>query len=512
MTAVCGRARMGRRSLVICRNRIVQRGASAEQQPVEQLEPRRLLAQSPFSGSPIALPGTVQAENYDWGGEGVAYHETTSANLGGSTYRGPTSVDLQTNSDAGATPLVGYIQGGEWLEYTVKVQQAGTYSLDARVASGSSGGRFHLAFDGVDKTGAITLRNTGDWRAFTTITKSGISLSAGTFVMRLSFDAAAVAGQDIGNVNWLRLNYVPTSTSLSWSNRAAAPFAREEALAATVNGKLYVFGGLFVPNYDATARVDVFDPARDTWARLKDMPIAFTHSPAVVDGQFVWFVGGYVGDHPGPGTRNVWRFDTKADTWTPGPQLPWPRGGGAAAIVGRTIYFFGGMDEGRTVDKPNQWALNLDNLAAGWQKRADMLMARNHLGVAAVNGKVYAIGGQIGDSEDSTVSNRVDVYDPAADKWAQVANLPSPRSHLLANVVVTPADKIIAMGGEQSHNSIASSVFQYDAQANQWTTLTPLPGRRRAATSGLIDGRILVTGGFDGTAQQRNTWISSIVA
>src|SRR4051812_7954796 len=91
------------------------------------LEHRQLLAQTPFSGSPLQIPGTIQVEDFDWGGEGVAYHDTTVENLGGSDYHGSTSVDLHATLDAGGTQQVGYIKASEWLEYTVTVQQTGMY-------------------------------------------------------------------------------------------------------------------------------------------------------------------------------------------------------------------------------------------------------------------------------------------------------------------------------------------------------------------------------------------------
>src|SRR5205814_9758768 len=152
-----------------------------------------------------------------------------------------------------------------------------------------------------------------------------------------------------------------------------------------------------------------------------------------------------------------------------------------------------------------------DNLSLGWQSRAPMLLARNHLGAVSFGGKIYAIGGQLGDSEDSTNVTEVDRYDPASDSWTKVASLPAPRSHLLGNTIATSSGKIITIGGEIAHNSITSQVLQYDPQLNQWTTLTPLPAPRRAAASGLINSRIITTGGYDGSVQQRNTWISSTV-
>src|SRR5439155_19234944 len=53
----------------------------------------------PFSGTPSALPGKLEFENYDKGGSGVAYHDTTNGNSG-NVYRSD-SVDIQATSDAG---------------------------------------------------------------------------------------------------------------------------------------------------------------------------------------------------------------------------------------------------------------------------------------------------------------------------------------------------------------------------------------------------------------------------
>src|SRR5262252_5041292 len=88
-------------------------------------------AVTPFSGTPVALPGLVLAANFDNGGEGVAYHDTTGGNAGGA-YRA-TGVDIEPASDGGYD--VGWIAAGEWLNYTVNVGSAGAYVVQLRVAS-----------------------------------------------------------------------------------------------------------------------------------------------------------------------------------------------------------------------------------------------------------------------------------------------------------------------------------------------------------------------------------------
>ena len=107
---------------------------------------------APFlSTGPANLPGIVQSEAFDAGGESVAYHDTTHGNAGGA-YRS-TNADIASTTDTGGGYLVGWTRAGEWLNYTVTVATTRTYTLSARVASNGTGGTFHVEFNGVDKTG-----------------------------------------------------------------------------------------------------------------------------------------------------------------------------------------------------------------------------------------------------------------------------------------------------------------------------------------------------------------------
>ena len=158
---------------------------------------------TPYTGSPVAVPGRIEAENYDNGGEGVAYHDTTGGNAGG-LYRND-GVDLQTASDTGGGYKVKSAVAGEWLKYTVAVKSSGTYALDARVCSSGAGGKFHVEVDGVNVTGSMTVPDTGSWNVFTTVTKSGIALTAGTHVFTLVLDSNGASTGMTGNFNWFAI-------------------------------------------------------------------------------------------------------------------------------------------------------------------------------------------------------------------------------------------------------------------------------------------------------------------
>jgi phosphatidylserine/phosphatidylglycerophosphate/cardiolipin synthase-like enzyme len=156
----------------------------------------------PFTGTPVALPGTIQAEDFDNGGLGVAYHDTTSGN-NGAQYRA-TDVDIEATTDTGGGFNIGWMAAGEWLKYSVDVTAAGTHTLEFRVASTSGGATFHLEVGGVDKTGPLTIPATGAWQAWTAVTKTGVSLAAGTQVWRLVIDSAGPTGS-VGNLNYIRV-------------------------------------------------------------------------------------------------------------------------------------------------------------------------------------------------------------------------------------------------------------------------------------------------------------------
>jgi hypothetical protein len=91
---------------------------------------------------------------------------------------------------------------GEWLNYTVNVTTAGSYSWTSTSSNGG-GCTFHLSVNGVNRTGPLVVPNTGGWQTWTVVSKSGISLPAGTQVLRLVTDSASPTGVTT-SFNWLR--------------------------------------------------------------------------------------------------------------------------------------------------------------------------------------------------------------------------------------------------------------------------------------------------------------------
>lgn len=150
------------------------------------------LSPTPYGGMPATVPGTLQVENFDNGGEGVAYHDQDSGNNGG-VYR-TTDVDIRAMTGTSNGYDVFSARAGEWLKYTITVPTSGAYDIKASVASRLAGGAFHFEVDNVDMTGSITAPTTGAWSVFQAAGKSGVNLTAGTHVLRLALDTNGVEG------------------------------------------------------------------------------------------------------------------------------------------------------------------------------------------------------------------------------------------------------------------------------------------------------------------------------
>ena len=144
---------------------------------------------SPYTTT-IQIPGTFQAENFDKGGEGLTFHDSDSERQGDSNYRTDAEgVDFVKGNNGVA---IGYTATDEWLEYTINVTEAGEYSCEATVSSGTTNSGFKL---GVVKNGSvrnlcqINVPQTGnnDWGTYKTVTeKLLLNLDQGEQILRLT--------------------------------------------------------------------------------------------------------------------------------------------------------------------------------------------------------------------------------------------------------------------------------------------------------------------------------------
>jgi hypothetical protein len=141
---------------------------------------------TPYYGTPIAVPGEFEAEAFDRGGEGIAYHDTTPGNEGGAGFRDGEDVDIAVSDDAGSgSPYVVLMSNDrEWLAYTISVASGGNYDLEMLAQAHAGGGptsTYHVEVDGIDVTGHITLGVAEYWW----IGRATLALTSGTHTVKL---------------------------------------------------------------------------------------------------------------------------------------------------------------------------------------------------------------------------------------------------------------------------------------------------------------------------------------
>lgn len=125
------------------------------------------------------IPGVIQAEHYDYGGQDIAYYDTDVNNNG---HRGRTdqSVDIQYTFDIDGGTNVGWTANGEWLEYTIESIAQGSYDIALRIASNNDWVKsLQVELDGVS-LGTVDIPNTGGWQSWQTLTLSNVEIPAGS--------------------------------------------------------------------------------------------------------------------------------------------------------------------------------------------------------------------------------------------------------------------------------------------------------------------------------------------
>ncbi len=297
-------------------------------------------------------------------------------------------------------------------------------------------------------------------------------------------------------------------STITWGTAKSQPLGTHEVHGEVVNGKLYIFGGYDVkkrPTWTPTKRSYVYDPLADTWTSIADLPHTpngtgfggITHVGLTNDGTNIYFAGGYTSNSDGTGqlfgTKQVWKYNVSSNTYTRLPDLPEALAAGQMRYLNGKIHYMGGANLSRA-DVGVHYALDLNNLSAGWKALAPLINPVNHPGSAVYGGKIYFLGGAHHQDNNSITQKTVEVYDENTNAWTKLADMPVARDHISSSVVVM-GSRILVLGGETSHNVLSNLVSAYSPASNTWVELTPLTAGKSAGVAAVLNGNIYYTGG-----------------
>jgi N-acetylneuraminic acid mutarotase len=330
------------------------------------------------------------------------------------------------------------------------------------------------------------------------------STRAGNNLQRFIASVAIAAGLSLATQAYAQGTPIADAVGPGkWFKLAPMMQKQNEAATAVVDGHIYVIGGFSANSEDPITRVQVYDPSKDTWSEGVALPEAMHHAgAAVVDGR-IYLVGGF---HNAFSKRDpidhVWMFDPVAKAWVAKAPLPKPRGALVVAAVNGKIYAAGGEEKrpagrpmpqgGAPTTDPVTDLTVYDPVANSWQTLAPMKYARDHAFVGVIDGKLYVVGGRNRPKYDITA---LEMFDPATGKWSDRAPMPTGRSGGNASIL---DGRMYVFGGEGNPNNplgVYSKTEAYDAKTDSWTKFGPMPLPRHSLSAATIGNRIILPGG-----------------
>jgi N-acetylneuraminic acid mutarotase/predicted transcriptional regulator len=244
----------------------------------------------------------------------------------------------------------------------------------------------------------------------------------------------------------------------SWSEITSSSISRRFSTSIIVNNKIYLIGGM--EGKQRSKKVECYDPDLHQWTILSDMPTARSSiSLAEVDGK-IYAMGGYNGDYL---VTNEC-YDPITDTWSTRSNMLKARGYFTSEVINGIIYAIGGGNE-----KELSTVESYDPFTETHKILSSMPTPRSGPSSGVVDNKIYVFGGRKQrDSESWYFLSEVESYDPSSDSWFKCTDMPTGRSGSTAAAV---NNKIYVIGGREKDVDYSHAVERYDPKAD---TLIPI--------------------------------------
>ncbi len=302
---------------------------------------------------------------------------------------------------------------------------------------------------------------------------SSTAISLGLCIVVAACDRDA-AGDPTGPVAAETAGAEAQSTSNTWAaKRSLSPY-RYSMVAGTINGIIYVVGGVHTNGTTSRglSRVDAYNVATDTWSQMASMP-GVREAPngaSVINGK-LYVTGGLNNQRTAAGlpkpTKTLFVYNPGTNSWARKADMPQAGGFGAQGVINGKLYVY--VPPIRPFADTDQQFYRYNPATDTWVRRAvppvpgDETLTGGTGG--AINGKFYLAG----------LDSRLHVYDPTNDTWKTRASMSEPRSGMVAAVL---NGKLFLVGGASGFSSDVGPMPEFEAYnplTDRWTLKTPLP-------------------------------------
>lgn len=295
-------------------------------------------------------------------------------------------------------------------------------------------------------------------------------------------------------------------TAESWQINPDMPTARQEIYADRGNGHIYVPGGIGPDGTSTLDTFEAYDAARGRWHQLAPLPEPRHHITPSVIGDRVYAIGGFQGPFPDWIIKaDTFVYDTTSNSWQKGTPLPEPQAEHVAAVVDERIHIIGGRIQDKS--GRNHFDAFLDTTLHNiydpvndtWTRGKPAPTARNSAGAAVIDGLIYVVGGRNNViQEDGTQLQQnlgsLEVYDPKTDSWQTRTPMPEGLGGTAAAAV---NGKLYVVGGEQwaPEKKVFASAWVYDPATDAWARVSDMPTARHGLAAAEADGKLVTIGG-----------------
>ena len=276
-----------------------------------------------------------------------------------------------------------------------------------------------------------------------------------------------------------------------WMPHQPLPEPILDAGGVGLDGKFYsvsgkTTGSVYIPTFR------IFDTVANSWTTGPDLPGPGVEDPAVVamDGK-IYVAGG--GTNPFINSvTNFAVYDPATNLWTSLAPMSQGRGGPVAEAINGKIYVAGGRDPlGNSVNTAEVY----DPATDSWSAVAPMGTRRDNAASVTIDGKLYVFGGRTMDAGGITIDEgliTMEIYDPVTGLWSPGASMPTGRRAMVAGTI---SGRALVMGGENNGALPSNANEEYDPATNTWRIITSMETPRHGMAGGILNGKVYTAGG-----------------
>ena len=301
-----------------------------------------------------------------------------------------------------------------------------------------------------------------------------------------------------------------------WVEKASMSTPRFNGGSAVVDGKIYMFSGFTSDYYHGTASAEVYDPASNQWQKIKSMPTGLHDMQVAVLSGKIYIIGGakYDKNSYGDIVNAVERYNPATDTWTDLKPMNIVRTDFSLVALNGKLYAIGGENEKNAeilLPSVEAYDPNTDT----WKKEASLPSPRSQFTTEVIDGKIYVIGSL--NLSDGVVesSGPMELYDPETNQWTAKAAMHVNRSGFQTETI---NEKIYVIGGWDPHSNggsiagVLTSMEEYDPATDKWTMKAPMIEKKGSFQTVVVNGKIYVIGGWNDIkyGDQAANYLSSV--